>query len=321
MKFFLTLALIVTSNLLHACCMLPIGYGGQIAQNSHEGIVIHDGDREELILRIQYQITGETMPAQFAWVVTVPNEPDSYSVVESNVFRDLRMAVSLVGSRKGLGGGGGSFGEPRISGVVLGKPAKVGPYDIQPVKGVGKDALKGLNLWLTSNGFPIEEPNHMAYFVKNGFTFLCIKVSPSEGSDGVDSTGMLKPLHLSIKSDKPYYPLRFSSRQGTFGLNLQVLTKQELNYQSSRLILRRIQWSNHDEQRNVKVTTSKLPKSLKELIDKSKLKNSKKSWHYNYLEGEEINKRGEIAQWKSDVFFNGMPKRHRTGQLKPAVYK
>ena len=70
-----------------ACCMVPRDYKGTISQSAQEAVLIHDGNREELILRINYQITGDKMPDQFAWIVTVPNEPDAYAVADKETFR------------------------------------------------------------------------------------------------------------------------------------------------------------------------------------------------------------------------------------------
>ena len=60
------------------------------------------------------------------------------------------------------------MGVPAVdSGVELGKRAVVGPYDIQPVRALGRNALTALNRWLGTNGFPTEAPEHMKYFVDN----------------------------------------------------------------------------------------------------------------------------------------------------------
>jgi hypothetical protein len=60
----------------------------------------------------------------------------------------------------------------------------------------------------------------MEYFVENRFTFLCVKFSPPGKKATVEAESGVKPLHLSFKSPNPYYPLRFSSRQGAFDVNL-----------------------------------------------------------------------------------------------------
>lgn len=48
----------LTCSAVMPCCMLPAKYKGTISQNAHEAVIIHHGDREELVLRIDYKITG-----------------------------------------------------------------------------------------------------------------------------------------------------------------------------------------------------------------------------------------------------------------------
>jgi len=72
-----------------ACCMLPETYRGTISQNDHEAVIVHRAGRQELVLRINYKIIGDTMPDQFAWVITVPNEPDNYKIANPQLFEDM----------------------------------------------------------------------------------------------------------------------------------------------------------------------------------------------------------------------------------------
>ena len=68
------LALLPTPQRGLACCMVPVTYKGSISQDAQEAILIHDGNREELILRINYKITGAKMPEKFG-MVTDETEP------------------------------------------------------------------------------------------------------------------------------------------------------------------------------------------------------------------------------------------------------
>ena len=126
--------------------------------------------------------------------------------------------------------------------------------------------MTGLNEWLQKNGYPTEDPDHMKYFVENGFTFLCVKVSPAEGSKAVESFGKLPPLHLSFRSEKMYYPLRFSSRQGAFDLQLVTLTEKPIDYRASAESLRQLGWNDRSHRRNVGVSTGDLPPELLSLV-------------------------------------------------------
>jgi len=72
-----------------ACFMLPETYSGTIKQNDHEALIVHRAGRQELVLRINYKIIGDAMPDQFAWVITVPNEPDNYKIANQQLFKDM----------------------------------------------------------------------------------------------------------------------------------------------------------------------------------------------------------------------------------------
>ncbi len=63
-------------------------------------------------------------------------------------------------------------------------------------------------------------------------------------------------------SVRPYYPLRFSSRQGVFNVNLHVLTRRKLDYRKSGQVLRQIHWANQDFKRNFRLLKIHRPKSL-----------------------------------------------------------
>lgn len=300
-----SLVLALASAPVESCCMVPATYKGTISQSAQEAVLFHHDGREELVLKINYKISGRTLPDRFAWVITVPNEPDDYAVADKTLFKDmfawanpLVVPASRNKSKNGLGLGGVTAG-----GVIVGKPVNVGPYTIQPVRAVGREALEGLNDWLQKNGFPSEEPKHMEYFVDNQFTFLCVKFSPPEKKEAVAGEGGVPPLHLSFKSPNPYYPLRFSSRQGVFDVNLYVLTKKEFDYKKSSDSLKRINWAETDLNQNVLVEPRSFPATLKKIYAKSKFKDDAGRWYLNVLRTRQTNKDNAIAKWTEDIFF------------------
>jgi hypothetical protein len=285
-----------------ACCMVPASYKGSIGQDTQEAVLIQDGDREELILRINYRISGDKMPEKFAWVITTPHEPDSYAVADAELFSEM-FALSqrlLVPQPRSKGMTDAAVPE----GVELGRRVQVGPYDIQPVRGVGPRALEGLNTWLGANGFPKEPADHMTFFVENGFTFLCVRITPPDEQKTVAAGGSLPPLHLSFKSSTPYYPLRFSSRQGVFDVNLHVLTRKKLDYDKSAGTLARLNWGSRGYKRNAEVTSKNMPDTLKKVFEKSVWKEKVGSWHYNNIRCYKVNKGNSISKWKNDITFS-----------------
>jgi hypothetical protein len=283
--------------------MVPATYKGTIKQSAQEAVLFHADGREELILKINYKIIGEGLPDRFAWVITVPNEPDRYAVADKDLFAKVfPWAQRRVAIRTRSFGRGKK--KASAHGLVVGKPVRVGPYHIQPVRALGKKALGQLNDWLKTNGFPQEDPRHMVYFVENKFTFLCVKFDPRAGEKAVDRRGGVPPLNLSFRSRDPYYPLRFSSRQGVFDVNLYVLTKTEFNYDASGDSLRRINWQKGARlRRNVPVKTESFPEPLKKVYAKSKFKGYAGTWYLNVLRTHRVNRDNAIAQWTTDIFF------------------
>src|SRR5262249_40818794 len=119
-----------------------------------------------------------------------------------------------------------------------------------------------------------------------------------------NARGGVPPLHLSFKSKTPYYPLRFSSRQGVFDINLYVLTKEKFDYQASSLSLKRINWHKDARmRRNVKVKADSFPKTLENVYEKSRFKDYNGTWYLNVLRTEQVNQGNTIAKWKTDIFF------------------
>ena len=313
----LSVSMIFAVGVVSACCMVPKSFLGTISQNAQQAVLFHHVDREELILQIDYKIKsekdtgdGQQMPKQFAWVVTMPNEPDQYKLADGGIYKQVRDWASPIVTPSRPSGGGCSFGcaadlkSKKDASIVLGRRAQVGPYDIQPVRAVGADALVALNSWLTENGFPTEEPKHMKYFVDGGFTFLCIKISPPAGKENVEAGGSVPPLHLSFKSEKPYYPLMFSSRQGVFDLNLFVLTDTPLDYTASSDALTRINWGDTGLLKNIKVNSDSFPTALAAVYKNKAGEAKSDAWYLNVIGSHRVNDENAIAGWTSDVFLD-----------------
>jgi len=310
----LVLVLAATSvpGAARACCMLPFDFVGTISQQAQRAVLFHHDGQQELILQIDYRIEGDSTPEQFAWVVTTPTEPSAYKVIEGELFKEVAEWVQpLVTPPPSASGGGCQLGcsersksadaKPEL--LEFGEPAVVGPYEIQPVRARGVEALGALNEWLQANGFPTEDPKHMEYFVEEKFTFLCIKISPQEGSQVVDASGEVPPLHLSFATEKIYYPLMFSSRQGEFDLQLFVMSGTPLDYKASMPTLDRMDWASPELYRNVTVKPDQFPQSLGKAYAQKGMAGAPDTWYLNAIGCFGVNQDNSIAQWKKDVFL------------------
>ena len=308
--------LISATTLSQACLMAPKTYKGEIGQNMHEAVMFHADGREELVLGIKYNLRpdkGEKLPETFAWVITVPNEPDHYTLAERSIFKKtFAWADPLVNVSPPTN----SFDSKRKArtsdGILLSDEVKIGPYTIQP----GMHAIKGLNKWLDDNGFPQEDVAHMKYFIENNFTFLCVKVNPAATKKSVPGAGAIKPLHLSFASEQPYFPLKFSSRQGVFGVNVWMFTKDKIDSKKCDPIfaqlavgksqsLDKITLRGDYQSENVSVKSQDFPAPLAKLLKNTqyeKVKNTKQ-WNLSLIRSKAVNQKIKIADWKTDLFF------------------
>lgn len=293
-----------------ACCMVPEGHPSRISQDAQRAILVHRDGREDLTLAISVRLQGEELPDHFAWIVTVPSEPDRYEVVGRESFDAAHMWAAARTEPPppkswGLGGRGSPGGvkdaAPTAAALEFGRREVVGPYDILPVRARGVEALDALNVWLKENGFPAESTDHMRYFVERKFTFLAIRVNPAEGATAVPERADLPPLRFSFASERPYYPLKFSSRQGVFELAIVLVTGEPLDHGKSGDALRRLSWNDSRRKRNV----TQAPADLAEAVRSStEAMDPKADWYLNYIHSPAVNEGASIKTWTEDIFLD-----------------
>lgn len=309
-----------------ACCMVPTSWKGDVDQADQHGVVLHHDGHEELILRVApfFQSTHRTPlaadappPPALEWVVTVPTPPTSYGLVPASVFTDVAALVSrlqrLAAEQReartrwevplfktySLGASAPSAGA--WDALDVGPRVRVGPYEITPVKARGREALDTLNRYLAERGFPEETPDHMAWFVERGFTFLCIHITPPAGAAHLGERLDLEPLRIGFATDRPYYPAKFSSRQGDFALSLAALTSRPLAKPSLARIGDRLR---ADSSTANLFTVATPPASLASAVP-----SGVDRWYVNALRSKGVNPfddrgRPAISSWTDDVFFD-----------------
>jgi len=331
--FALTL-LFDTPKVADACCMLPVTYKGEIGQAEQQALLIHREGVEDLILGITYEITPDAdgnLPEKLTWLIALPSEPmekDGYSLAEPGLFDELgelayETLIEQLPAPKGVNGvdnqllGEDALEEPLAASIELGRKVTVGPYDIQPVRGVGQNALDGLNAYLKQRGFPVEDPGHMAWFVEHGFTFLCIEVTPEQGEKTLSAGQPLPPLRVRFETEYPYYPLRYSSQQGDFKLALYTLTDKAIDLKKSAGVLEAIGWQNQPGKAvDFAHALWKGPQALdakdlllRELALKSlpkeakKILNDENTWSFGLFMGRPNPEDRPISDWNGDCFF------------------
>ena len=328
-----TALLIQTTDRARACCMVPEDYLGDVGQAEQLALLIHRDGVQDLVLGIKYEITpaeGGKLPEKLTWLIALPTEPmedGGYGLAESSLFDELSVLAQdtlirhLPRPRSSHGFDAAedapdAVEEAAEGGVELGRAVTVGPYDIQPVRGVGQHALDGLNNYLKTRGFPTEDPDHMAWFVEHGFTFLCIEVKPKPGDDALPKGDQLPPLRVRFETEYPYYPLRYSSQQGDFSLSLYTLTDRPIDLKRSAHVLHAIGWENTPGKKLGQYTRWKAPQMVKtksmfdrwypldSVPDETKaMLEQETQWSFGLFMGRPNPENRPISSWTGDCFF------------------
>jgi hypothetical protein len=249
---------------VRACCMVPRSWDGAVDQAEQNVVVLHHAGHEELILRVTpffqrkdgtpLPEAADAAPPYVEWVVTVPSPPTGYRTLPAGVFReagelvsrlealakaqhDARTRLDVLTNYLRATRGVATAAE---AGLDVSAPVRVGPHEITEVKARGREALGQLNAYLAARGLPEEDPDHMAWFVDRGFTFLCIHVTPPPGSARLGRLLDLEPLQIGFETERPYYPAKFSSRQGAFAVQLTAITSRPVAQESLRAVRDRL---------------------------------------------------------------------------------
>jgi hypothetical protein len=310
--------------------MVPEAYLGHVGQAEQLALLIHRDGVQDLILGIEYKITPDKdgkMPEKLTWLIALPTEPmeeNGYGLADASLFEELGSLAQdylvrhLPQPPSKYDGEDTAEAAPEAlaNGVELGRAVTVGPYDIQPVRGVGQNALDGLNNYLKTRGFPIEDPDHMAWFVEQGFTFLCIEVKPGEGQAALPKGDELPPLRVRFETEYPYYPLRYSSQQGDFALSLYTMTDRPIDLKRSAFVLHAIGWENTPGKKLGPYMRWKAPQMVKteKMFDRwypldSIPKESKAmleqetQWSFGLFMGRPNPEDRPISGWTGDCFF------------------
>jgi hypothetical protein len=327
---YLTLLALLYAAPLAACCMVPIDYPGDVDQSRQQVVILHRAPTDdapgyqEMLIRVQpFFKDADTTPSHLAWVITVPNTPTHYEVAgqaaleagpalhdrlyqlarqqwaDRTQFQWPDWLPTMLTSR-----GANDFESvEELPGVA------VGPYSITPVRARGADAVSELNRYLHERGLPSEDADHLRYFIDQEFTFLCVRIEPLEGESVLGDALDLPPLVLGFESDRPYYPGKFSSRQGNFGLDLTIISDHNLEGRSYNEVCKRLRARERGYVKLVNLyTLNGLPDELATAFGERALKDLPDRLYVNRIESAGFNETSEgqpaIAAWEDDVFLS-----------------
>ncbi|HJL20529.1 MAG TPA: DUF2330 domain-containing protein [Sandaracinaceae bacterium LLY-WYZ-13_1] len=203
-----------------ACPHGPLDH--PVTQRGQQLLAVYDEGVELLAVKVEY--AAERPLGELALVIPVPSAPDAYAAVDAGLFEAMSDWVRLTRRRRATRGPGGGGGD-RPVGVRLLEPARAGPYRIQPIQGVGDGAGEALARWLRENGFASPDGEALRHYTDRGWTFVAVRIDPSEGAEALAETGSLPPLRMRFATPRAVFPLMLE-RPGTFPMRLYLITRE-----------------------------------------------------------------------------------------------
>jgi len=289
-----------------------------IKAGSQRGLVMFHGGKQHLVVAPGYKVDG--VPAakikndaiegltSLAMIIPVPNLPESYAEADGNLFDELdefTEAAEVENTnrvRRGAKGLEDSPSEDDQDGATFYESVKAGAYTIQPIKASGEKGGIELNAWLGNNGFGAIGDDLLNYYMENKFYWLAVKLNAEKG---LPVSGNLKPLHLTVETEKPFFPLKIRAGEGEFDAELWVICADKLDLDKTKAfgLQTAEQRDNMFYQKNRTAKPESLPKSVKALWSKFEMDKSPAEINCYRFYGAGLNKGGSLAKLEKDLTF------------------
>lgn len=311
-------ALFIETRDAQACLHPEREFKFPIKAGAQKGLIFFADGREELVIRPSYKVEGEGLKVKndavegfttLAWLVPVPNLPDTYKEADAKLFSELEDFTKPQEriSRDSRNSAKGEWGpeEDSQDGVEFLEEVKVGDYSIQPVKAKGEMGALELNNWLSTNGFGSVDEKVMKYYIDNNHYWLAIKL---KNDKGLPANGEVKPLRIGFDTDKPVYPIKINQGRGSFDLELWLITAQEIDTEKTKALgLETVEQQDSTMlQKNRKTRFSDLPQVVKDVAsDDEGLKKLKAGELYCYrFFGVGVDKDIDLSKLEADLSFS-----------------
>lgn len=288
-----------------------------IKAGAQRGLVMFHGGKQHLVVAPSYNIEG--VPKErikndaiegfnsLAMIIPVPNLPESYAEADAKLFTELddftepQEVPDLKDAKKSRNGANG-HGEDDQDGVTFYESVKAGAYTIQPIKAGGEKGGIELNTWLDQNGFGAVRDDLLKYYIDNNFYWLAVKLSADKG---LPVSGNLKPLHLTVETEKPFFPLKIRAGEGEFDAELWVICTEKIDLDKTMAfgLLTTEQRDTDFIQKNRTLEPGKLPENAKAIWNKFEMEKSPAEVNCYRFYGAGLNKNGSLAKLEKDLTF------------------
>lgn len=288
-----------------------------IKAGSQRGLVMFHNGKQHLVVAPSYKVDGVPEAkikndaiegfTSLAMIIPVPNLPESYAEADAKLFSDLDEFTApqeLPDERDGKLGRNGAkgHGEEDQNGTTFYESVKAGAYTIQPIKVSGEKGGIELNSWLSNNGFGAVADNLLNYYIENKFYWLAVKL---DAEKGLPVSGNLKPLHLTVATEKPFFPLKIRAGEGEFDAELWVISADKIDLDKTKAfgLLTAEQREIDFIQKNRTTAPEKLPESAKAIWSKFEMDKSPAELHCYRFYGAGLNKNGSLSKLDKDLTF------------------
>lgn len=288
-----------------------------IKAGSQRGLVMFHNGKQHLVVAPSYKVEGvpETKIkndaiegfTSLAMIIPVPALPESYAEAKAEVFNELD-EFTAPQDALGRNSDGAKRGPSRddqdepSEGATFYESVKAGAYTIQPIKASGEKGGIELNSWLSNNGFGAVRDDLLKYYIDNKFYWLAVKLRAEKG---LPVSGNLKPLLLTVATEKPFFPLKIRAGEGEFDAEFWVICAKEIDLDKSKAfgLLTIEQDDPSFLQRNRTTSPQRLPESIKEIWNKFELDKSPAELKCYRFHGAGLNKNGSLAKLEKDLTF------------------
>lgn len=288
-----------------------------IKAGSQRGLVMFHNGKQHLVVAPSYNIEGVPEAKikndaiegfnSLAMIIPVPNLPESYAEADAKLFTELDEFTApqeVPDERDGKLGRNGAkgHGEDDQNGATFYEAVKAGAYTIQPIKANGEKGGIELNGWLDQNGFGAIREDLLKYYMDNNFYWLAVKLNADKG---LPVSGNLKPLHLTVATEKPFFPLKIRAGEGQFDAELWVICAEKIDLEKTKAFgLRTAEQRDLDfVQKNRTLEPGKLPENTKAIWNKFEMLKSPAEINCYRFYGAGLNKDGSLAKLEQDLIF------------------
>lgn len=230
-----------TTSFADGCFVFRWNKQKDINEPTQKAIILHDQNREDLILQVKYEGPAE----DFGWLIPVPGQPEVRKGSMQPFYELSRLTQEHFGENATLRGMAAAEGGKEDQDVKVIEIKTVGAYEVTILSSTNPSALAD---WLAAHhfGFPKEKQNVLEQYIQRHWFFVAARIAPKGNGFVVKSavtqpatvsastrkelaSGELHPIIISFPSEKCIFPLAISSVNGAPSeLSLYVLSAEPL---------------------------------------------------------------------------------------------